>query len=294
MSSNANTPAVLVAEISLYSVGFFLNSCILFASAVFPKRMIRSQVDVITLALIAVNAIWSLGGMVTNAMIGLNIISQSDRANTAFTNISIILIFGFNLNLAMERFFQIRENRYAKIIYTVFYSITVICVVLIVWMFSTSPASNGIQPDNEPQATVWVIVAIFSYALSLVLTAWFYISTYLYSRRQFQAHPRLVTFLMKERGQEVSDDPETVALVRMSLERQVLIKCIALSSSLVFCYLPLLSLLIATTFVSTQTVDPNGYYYGVGLVFVALDVIVTPLLVFNFKKELRDVFIFWK
>ncbi|KAJ3194155.1 hypothetical protein HDU82_002554 [Entophlyctis luteolus] len=281
MSSNANTPAVLVAEISLYSVGFFLNSCILFASAVFPKRMIRSQVDVITLALIAVNAIWSLGGMVTNAMIGLNIISQSDRANTAFTNISIILIFGFNLNLAMESVdvFHFRQ-------YILMKSVTV--------LISEQPASNGIQPDNEPQATVWVIVAIFSYALSLVLTAWFYISTYLYSRRQFQAHPRLVTFLMKERGQEVSDDPETVALVRMSLERQVLIKCIALSSSLVVCYLPLLSLLIATTFVSTQTVDPNGYYYGVGLVFVALDVIVTPLLVFNFKKELRDVFIFWK
>ncbi|KAJ3357289.1 hypothetical protein HDU83_008102 [Entophlyctis luteolus] len=114
------------------------------------------------------------------------------------------------------------------------------------------------------------------------------------SRRQFQAHPRLVTFLMKERGQEVSDDPETVALVRMSLERQVLMKCIALSSSLVICYLPLLSYLILTSFLNAESVDPMGYFYGVGLMFVALDVVVTPVLVFNFKKELRDVFIFWK
>ncbi|KAJ3080876.1 hypothetical protein HK100_010032 [Physocladia obscura] len=124
--------------------------------------------------------------------------------------------------------------------------------------------------------------------------AWFYTRTYRYSSRQFDENPALATFFMKEQdGRE--DDPEALEIVRLRVERQILTKCLVMSLAVMALYAPF----FAYEFQACLTgaipfFDLTGVYQSLSFLFLAADVLVTPILVFAFKKEVREAVMFWK
>ncbi|KAJ3073453.1 hypothetical protein HDU98_001503 [Podochytrium sp. JEL0797] len=131
--------------------------------------------------------------------------------------------------------------------------------------------------------------------MTITLIAWFYTCTYRYSSRQFDENPALATFFVSERDGQNKDDPETLGLVRHRVERQILTKCLMLSVSLLICYAPFFSFEIKSyTYGFLSLFDPTGIIYSISVILLSADVVIPPLLVFLFKKGVREAMMFWQ
>jgi len=287
-----------VAEILLYiyAAGAVLNGTVLFASLMDYKRLLKTSMDRLTAGLVSVCFLWSVGRGVVHSLQGLNQLSLQNQGAAAFSNVCIMIIFCLNVHLAMERYFQIKDHPYALQLYSALYIFFVTCVLVVVWMFATSTTIDGIKPDASTQRLAWVLVASSSYGVTVLLMGWFYTRTYRYSSRQFDENPALATFFMSE-NDGTSDDPEVLKLVRIRVERQILTKCLLLSLTLVICYAPFFTYQVMSYGAGVNPFpdfDPNGVFYDVGVILLSSDVVFTPLLVFIFKKEVRENLMFWK
>ncbi|KAJ3340694.1 hypothetical protein HDU83_006944 [Entophlyctis luteolus] len=162
--------------------------------------------------------------------------------------------------------------------------------------YDSSPdaTSDGIKPDKKPQQTVWILMLCLQYVVTSLLMAWFYTRTYRYSARQFKENPALAEFFIRDKD-GMKESPETLKLVRLRIERQILTKCLILSLTVMIFYAPFLSYQIQSYAVGAiPFFDLTGLYYTIGVIMIAADVSLTAILVIAFKKEVRDSFAFWK
>ncbi|KAJ3207701.1 hypothetical protein HDU83_008695 [Entophlyctis luteolus] len=311
---------LLTVLVYVYSCGVILCGAVVLAAAVNRQRLLRTSMDRITMALVLVCFVWSVVRAIIHAMQGFGSLDLGNAPAAAFSNIMIVLIFELNSHLAMERYFQIKEHPYKTIIYGGLWSFFVATVGIIFWVFSTSvssgrvvslrvlspltkrtkifiskikPTSDGIKPDNKPQQTVWIVMLCLQYAVTTLLMAWFYTRTYRYSAREFKENPALAEFFLRaDDGKKES--PETLRLVRLRVERQILTKCLFLSLTVMIFYAPFLTYQIQSYVVGAiPFFDITGIYYVIGVIMIAADVSLTAILVIAFKKEVRDSFAFW-
>ncbi|KAJ3072182.1 hypothetical protein HDU98_004069 [Podochytrium sp. JEL0797] len=283
-----DTPALILTEIILYSLGFLLNGSVLAASLV--ARTNHKRTDV-TLPLITLFFLWTLASAIINVLDALGGVHHF-RWAAAFSSVMLVLIFAANQATSMRQYFQVKAHRYARPLFALFYVTEVSFIAVICWAFITSPASDGIQPDLPLQNHVWTITLISAFVSPACFTAWCYTRTYLLSRRQFAQHPKIVKYFSQDKSCDTEDDatttdPETLDILRVNLERQILVKCVALSISMLVCYLPLFSyFLVASVARSMEGYDV--WFYG-GVVGVAVDGVVTPGLVLYFRRDVRRV-----
>ncbi|KAJ3076084.1 hypothetical protein HDU98_005776 [Podochytrium sp. JEL0797] len=285
---------VIMILLYVYGLATLLNGVCLVASAVFPKTLLKSRMDRITFALLLVSFIWSLGRVVIETMQGVDNLGQDDPTSAGFSNLCLVVIFIFNGSLAMERYFQIREHPYARQWFTLLYSVMFVFLGIVCYAFSTSTSRFGVGPDFALQRTMWISVIITTFVGILLVMIWCYVRTFRYSARQFRENPMMLTFFMKE-GDERNNNMETLELIRLRVERTILIKCVLLSISLVICYLPLFiwSVLFVANNGNAAVYDPQGQFFFAGAIMLAVDMVVTPMLVLYFKKEMRETLYFW-
>ncbi|KAJ3124509.1 hypothetical protein HK100_011211 [Physocladia obscura] len=285
---------LLSALLYFYATGVILNGAILFTVAFDPKRLLRTNLDRLTVALISVCFVWSTGRAIVHSLQGLSVIDLTNPSAAAFSYVCMLFLFALNAHIAMERYFQIRENPLSKRIYALIWSIVLAILAVGVWLFTSSPISDGIKPDNHLQQTVWLTCISIGYIGTSCIMAWFYSRTYHYSTRQFDENPDLAAFFMKERDGR-GDDPEVLRIVRMRVERQILTKCFALSLALMMLYAPFYAYEIQSYIVGAiPFFDLSGTYMSISFLLLSSDVLVTPILVFAFKKEIREAIMFWK
>ncbi|KAJ3044431.1 hypothetical protein HDU99_009921 [Rhizoclosmatium hyalinum] len=151
------------------------------------------------------------------------------------------------------------------------------------------------SPRVAPQRTAWACCILITFVGTSLLMTWCYGRTYYLSAKQFRENPMMLSYFMKV-GEE-SQDPETLGLIRIRLERKILFKCILLSMSLVLCYLPIFvysMLLWYYNFPLRPSFDVEGQFYMGGAICLAVNMIVSPILVLYFNADLRDVVYFWK
>ncbi|KAJ3126831.1 hypothetical protein HK100_010072 [Physocladia obscura] len=218
-------------------------------------------------------------------MLILGSISINDPVAAAFSNLVIVCLFGLNLNLALEQWIQITSNMNAKMIYSGFYCLFVGLVVATVALFSSSPTTDSFRPLSQPQRGIWLIVVpAISYLGSVVLMIVFYSSTYQYSTKKLADRPALVSFFVTNMENDIDD--EMVESLHQKLQRQILFKCIGLSSSLIISYVPLLIYGVAVT-LNANTANNSTFFDSVALI-MSFDVILTPTMVLFFSREMRD------
>ncbi|KAJ3076083.1 hypothetical protein HDU98_005775 [Podochytrium sp. JEL0797] len=293
-------PAISVSTVVtillyIYAAGVVMNGSILFACCWNHKSLLKTLLDRLTFGLVGVCFVWSFGRALFHGLEGLNVLTLQNAGAAAFSNIMILSIFCLNVQLAMERCFQIENHPCESRLYAGLYSVTTICIGAVVWMFIDTTTYDGVKPDSDPQRTTWVVVATFCYGMTIILIVWFYTRTYLFFSRQFDGNPALATFFMSERDSKNKDDPETLGLVRHRVGRQILARCLMLSLSLVICYLPFYSYQIMSyAYGILPLFDPTGIFYSITVILLSADVLITPLLVFLFRKEVREAFMFWK
>ncbi|KAJ3340695.1 hypothetical protein HDU83_006945 [Entophlyctis luteolus] len=284
---------ILTALVYMYSSGIIFCGSVVLAAAVNHERLLRTSMDRITMGLVLACFVWSVGRAIIHALQGIGSLDLGNPPAAAFSNIMIVLIFELNSHLAMERYFQIKEHPYKQIIYGGLWSFFAATVALIFWVFTTSPTSDGIKPDNKPQQTVWITMLCLQYFITSVLMAWFYTRTYRYSARQFRENPALASFFVKSKG-DAGDTAEALEIVRLRIERQILTKCLILSLTVMIFYAPFLTYQIQSYVVGAiPFFDLTGLYYVISVLMLAADVSLTAILVILFKKEVREAFMFW-
>ncbi|KAJ3076082.1 hypothetical protein HDU98_005774 [Podochytrium sp. JEL0797] len=274
----------------IYSAGIAMNGLIILAIYWNHKRLLKTTMDRITCGLVSICFIWSVGRTVFHKFQSSGTLTLQNVGAAAFC-VMVICIFCLNAHLAMERFFQVKSYHSAsRLYYAGLYSFSALSIGIVVWMFASSTTFDGIKPDGDLQRTAWVVVASSYYAMTVTLIASCYFRTYRFYSKKFEEIPELVTVFMSDRDDK--HDPEALELVRNRIERQILARCLMLSLSLVICYAPFYSYQMRSyAYGFLPLFDPTGLYYDCSVIMLAADVVITPLLVFLFRKEVREVFV---
>ncbi|KAJ3212886.1 hypothetical protein HDU82_004799 [Entophlyctis luteolus] len=151
--------------------------------------------------------------------------------------------------------------------------------------------SDGIRPTSQPEQSIWIFATIASYVLSLTIMCVLYTWTYIRSSKELLNHPNLVAYFAQQRAETI--DEAQLRTVRLNIERQILIKCMTLSSSLAFSYLPFFVYVI-TSLLAGVEFDQTTVLFYVSTIISAADGLVTPCVVIYVQKEVRDAMLFWK
>ncbi|KAJ3235292.1 hypothetical protein HDU81_000643 [Chytriomyces hyalinus] len=322
-----NSPLLLAVLLLIYGSGSILNLAVLTTYARHAASLLKTRLDRITAALIAICFVWSLGRSTIEILIATNKSMQSDRVGACFTSIVMSFIFAFNFILAMERYFSIKDIN-GRPFYNAVYVLLGLCVAALLAIFATSTAADGIRPDYKPQATIWDAIASVGFLGASTGMVALYIATYRFTTRMFDESPRTVAYFVKQPAPvavtipATSDtstptssphsrtprfelnrlptttasrvlDPEQLEHVRIKAEKQLLVNCIIMSAGLIVCYAPIFFYRIVHAFLGINTVNqekvPQGgdVFYVFGCVAVALDVLLTPGLVLYFRRDLR-------
>ncbi|KAJ3398660.1 hypothetical protein HDU80_008697 [Chytriomyces hyalinus] len=326
-----NSPLLLGALLLIYGSGSLLNLSILTTYARHAPSLLKTRLDRITAALIAICFVWSLGRSTIEILIATNKSTQSDRVAACFTSIVMSFIFAFNFILAMERYFSIKDIN-GKPFYKAVYISLALCVAALLGIFATSTAADGIRPDSKPQAMIWDAIASIGFLGASTGMVALYIATYRFTTRMFDESPRTVAYFVKQPPPPVavtivatSDsnlsstraaprfelnrlpatsasrilDAEQLEHVRIKAEKQLLVNCIIMSAGLIICYAPIFFYQIVHAFLGINTVNeekaPQGgdVFYVFGCVAVALDVLLTPGLVLYFRRDVRKRVCVW-
>ncbi|KAI8619651.1 hypothetical protein BC830DRAFT_1103102 [Chytriomyces sp. MP71] len=129
-------------------------------------------------------------------------------------------------------------------------------------LFLSSPSSDGIMPDYPIQKTLWLFSSLGLGGGALIATSFLYAGTYLHVVKLLRSGMR--------NGRE-----------EMILEKLVLRSCIIMSGSLYLCYFPQFIVSAA----GLNAYSPAGV---LAAEFVALDVIVTPVLSVMLLRHVRE------
>ncbi|KAJ3140356.1 hypothetical protein HK100_010253 [Physocladia obscura] len=283
---------VIYTLLCIYAVGAVFNGWILMAILGDHRRLLQTRIDKITAALIVTIFVWALGRVLITALVLFNVVYVFGNVIAGFSNIVVIGLFGLNLLLAIERFIQIKDIHYSNIIYSTFAVVIGIFCVLIVAIFATTPSSDGFRPSTQPQKAIWFVITGFSYIVTIGCMLSLYIWTFSYCTKQFQRNPNLVAYFLGEHNADAVDKEE-LRMTRLKLERQILVKSVIISGSLIICYIPFFFYELAG-WVAGPNFDPNAIFYDISIIFLTFDVCVTPSVVLYVRRDLSQAMLFWK
>ncbi|ORY35206.1 hypothetical protein BCR33DRAFT_722550 [Rhizoclosmatium globosum] len=189
--------------------------------------------------------------------------------------ICLVAILGFNLMLAMERYFVMRQrsDNDTKVYFPVVGGLLGVYACIIVWVFSTASSTDSVLPDQELQARVWLWATAFYYITTILAIISLYTTTFLHTRKvlrmYLEMHPSSAQQLIQNQ-----------ALFR--IERKVLLYSVCFGLVVIVCYLPeilLNAVIIVGLLDPNKQLDDIEVWKCVANVFVACDMVITPLLV---------------
>ncbi|KAJ3227384.1 hypothetical protein HDU81_006745 [Chytriomyces hyalinus] len=273
----------------VFVLGALLNGWIAVAAVLDRTRTIRSRLDKVLWVLTCIFCLWCFASVVRAGLelpsVGVHI---PINVLQAYTSLFIMLIFGANLVLAMERYFMIsgepdEQNRNHFIAALVALSLLTCSVVFSAIFF---PSSNSPLKAAETELDTWFTIVsppmmITIMYLLLIGTLGLYVSTYMTSTRRLRQSLRN----RKQRRGRHGADLDTV---RLRVERKILFSCVAMAGSLVLCYLPIIVVVMFRTF---SGADNAGRDMTWPLLFsnflLSLDGLLSPALVLHFMPNFR-------
>ncbi|KAI9333024.1 hypothetical protein BDR26DRAFT_868856 [Obelidium mucronatum] len=255
----------------IYTIGATLSGCILITTIRARTHTLQLRLDWIVLALTFVFFIWAL----VSSIRGYAELSRaffSVNGSTVFTSLCIVLIFGINMALCVERYHMVarssREestNGLIGIGFTFF-----LFSIMILFAFFTLPATNEVEAELINFFSVMQPFVLIPFWLILILmTCAIYCATYLKS----------IQVLKESLG---SKRPELIP----ALSRKIFWSSFVMGMSVLITYIPMFTVMLVD---SGRDLDQD---YGAAIrmmianFFLAIDVIATPILVLYFRPKM--------
>ncbi|KAI8617134.1 hypothetical protein BC830DRAFT_131065 [Chytriomyces sp. MP71] len=290
-------PWIWWTRIIVFCIGLLLNTSIVVATAIRFQTAITATVNKITTALVVCCFVWCIErcyNLIHRKIYNL----PKTTFEAAFGTSILLLLFALNVNLAMERYGAVVSMTTTRA-YIALYSIYVALLLINVGLFVTTGTVNYISPTSQPQKIIWLSIMSAAWLSTAIFTCWCYYKIYTVASRAFDDRPGFIKFFLKTRQENLAQrgsaedlvggvDPNEVELVRQKMERQVLLKCILLSFTIILCYAPTIAFEICKA-----TPNWNNPYDSIASVFVGLDTLVTPILILAFSPNLRRTLLFF-
>ncbi|KAJ3226039.1 hypothetical protein HDU81_007493 [Chytriomyces hyalinus] len=257
-----------------FLIGVALNSSLVATFIYARRKLITMRLDRIVFSLLIVSIFWA-GSMLRKYLHRLISPGDIGMTFTGFLNtFNLILVFGINLLLAVERFFVFRntDSTASRPYFAIVFVIMLLQFIITLWLFTSSTSTNGVVPDLPLQSLVWTITVAVSFAgqnLAITILYW-------------RTYKSATQDLIKCANDEVNT-------ARLLVRRKVLIYCILMASMLILLYLPTViwhiikGLSLELTGNSTVVVVVDRLVTEI----LALDVLVTPGLVLYFNMDAR-------
>ncbi|KAJ3230341.1 hypothetical protein HDU81_004589 [Chytriomyces hyalinus] len=296
------TRAVLAVLISIWSVGFLVNGFILLAM-VLRSTLFSFNEHLRTIGtLLLLCQTWSLVNVI-NDVVYLLYGNHDSSFYAILSNTVLILIFGANFILSLERFYTVCKEESLRLRhYFVIYSVLFVFIVAIVAVIIVSPAELDFQPAELNYFVIWRTLITSCFSLCLMGMIFCYTRTYRYTIQlvaQSSATSESAKASTNSTGDSASiisweNESETVDLeslvspevlaYRQRIAWCVLKSCIVMSSAMVLCYIPYVVWLHTADYWANPSTIFGNMVSGVA----ALDVFLTPGLILYLKKDIRE------
>ncbi|KAJ3231229.1 hypothetical protein HDU81_003922 [Chytriomyces hyalinus] len=285
--------------VPVFALGIILNGAVGFILLKHRSTLILSRVDRLFALITATMLLWSLWCLsdlvvewvLQRVPIALFLTEEITSC------IMILLIFGVNLMLAMERYFIVSGA--AKVDTDKYFLGVIVAVSLIAWIIVwfniTSPPSPGLKNASNLKV---VFRIIYGYCiLSTIVLTFLYIQAYRISTRKLRESLAAITLLAQNAtlkgisdNNNINSESMSPELIRTRLEGKILGHCIVMASGLIVCYLPAILLNLAPFMHPGMSIGGYRVWGAVAEMFLAADVAVTPMLVLFFKPEIHEYF----
>ncbi|KAJ3072556.1 hypothetical protein HDU98_003384 [Podochytrium sp. JEL0797] len=290
---------VFVWVLGPFCLGILINAFILFTMVRKRSTLLITRLDHIMTLLIFLFFSWSITCVVEWIVNSWDVSDWVFITQGTLSCIFVVLIFATNLMLSLERHFIIceRPDETTDKYFTAIIIITGLLSWLIIWVFATSP----VNLPTAPKALKITLRGIYAFIIvTIVATVTLYINTYLKSSNILKKYNGVIAGLVEQetnlkhslsRSQKSNKRGRDEAnFMRLQLERKILINCMLMAATLVFCYTPALLLNLAPLIDPHMSADAYELWANVAEMFLSLDVVLTPLMVLRFRPDVCDAF----
>ncbi|KAJ3398823.1 hypothetical protein HDU80_008535 [Chytriomyces hyalinus] len=275
------------------------------------KRVIFSRLDGILVLLLAASLLWGVSTLIFHIVFGphMHVFMDPDswpnKASSLLLNVSFLLQFTTHLMLAMERLFIMRQiPEDASTVYFQRLLVAVSVPLLILIGVSLGFRSLEGTPLDSFPIKLWTVAMTTVYVGCTTGIIVLYAQTYAASNTLLKAaiDAKLKPTLENGESDESADkklNPFAMETVRLRVQRKILFTCIIMSSTLIISYAVYMTFMLwyAWGYLGSEVEhDPAVYasFQMTGIVLLALDTVVTPLLVVSFSRSLRYCLAFWR
>ncbi|KAI8616766.1 hypothetical protein BC830DRAFT_1116625 [Chytriomyces sp. MP71] len=259
-------------------VGMLFNGLITYIMLRRRRDLLVSRLDRIVFALVLILFLWSLIAIL-RALLQLRMDNADFPTSfvACYTSVFVLLIFGVNLLLGIERHTVISEMSEAESKNTFMSAIALMLffVMFLVFISIAGPPPTFAVETGSLKTWFTIIspVFFFPFWVSIIVgTSAIYIATYFSSVRKLRA-----TLARRERKNW------KIRQVRRTIERKIFLSCIAMCLSLFACYMPIGVVVFILAF-SCQDMTPALL---TGNILVILDTVIAPALVLVFMGKIK-------
>ncbi|KAJ3341564.1 hypothetical protein HDU83_006537 [Entophlyctis luteolus] len=281
-------------QLSVYAIGALLCTAVLAAFVRAPRVLLATRLNRWVAAVVVVSFAWSIMRVAVFAMtlIGVDPANSFYPASACLSSVVVLIIFVLNISLAAERYFTVRIDG-RKWFFVIVYSTWAVILCIVIRIYVTAPSNDTVYPSKSPEIEIWLSTITLSFFVTVIMTTFFYTSTYYATSYQLSQNPQLLeVFLADGTASDVSD----LIRVQEKVERKLFLQCVLLSVGIVVCYFPFLVLNISYVAAGSRItfLIENMNTTIVFSVLVAMDTVFTPALVLFFKQDVRENAMFWK
>ncbi|KAJ3229105.1 hypothetical protein HDU81_005660 [Chytriomyces hyalinus] len=268
-----------------FTAGLILNAWLLLALVVYrPLSHVyhrRVRMERTLILLVAACLAWA-GGATISSAIGAFSSSTKDRAGPVvawLSNLSVLVMLLLNVLLAMDRFYLVVhpqvEERVQAIAYRKVYCLMVLTMIALATCLILSPSIDGFTPDNTRIFHIWLAFVILFYFTCAGTIITYYLRTFRFIQQ---------TLIHTTSATPSSASPVAQKQAQL-IQRQVSNNMMILTAGVFVFYIPLLTQLIGSGFVSEDTAV---LWQSVSYVLVSVDTVWTPILILSLWAEVRN------
>ncbi|KAJ3394064.1 hypothetical protein HDU80_010599 [Chytriomyces hyalinus] len=289
MQNEPNFVLFYYIDLPIFVVGTLFNGFILQTIIFNYSKLVRDRLDRCVALLIGAYFSWCVAATVQYSVWLFHASSWFYRLSAIVTSMQIIMLFGANTLMALERFFMIRDysvRQSSKYVVGVIVYIGVMCG-LIVGLFISSPSHDAIWPANPVEQSIWTVSMLLSFVIMSISIAVLYTLTFRYSSRMLREafESMKMTPRDSEAGQVYAHN---ASISHLQLQRKILNKCFLMFGIIFFSYAPeAFSFVLVRTLKLNQWDQPIFGFQTVARILLVLDVLISPAFVLYFMTDLR-------
>ncbi|KAI8839745.1 hypothetical protein BJ741DRAFT_678331 [Chytriomyces cf. hyalinus JEL632] len=301
------TRTVLAVLISIWTVGFLLNGFILLAMVLRTSLFIFNEHLRTIGTLLLLCQTWSLVNVI-NDVVYLLYGNHDSSFYAILSNTVLILIFGANFILSLERFYTVCKEESLRLRhYLVIYSVLLVFIVAVVAVIIVSPAELDFQPAELNYFVIWRTLITSCFSICLIGMIFCYTRTYRYTTQLIaQSSSATTTISESVKASQTTSTSDSASIISWENETEtvdsdslvspeelayrqriawcVLKSCIVMSSAMVLCYIPY----VVWLHTADYWANPSTLFGNVVSGMAALDVFLTPGLILYLKRDIRE------